>query len=168
MRGDRIIRPFLVALCDMKIFKAVLSLAALAAFAVSCGNPKDIDIVSYNVTNISVKGLRSAGADLVIEVENPSVRMKVHGIKGIVRQGDTPLATFVADDVVLAAHSTRKYVLPCVVSLDDSFSIMTVLGLLGDISSSDLKLDVSCECRAMGVRKKVERKGVSLSKLIKT
>lgn len=148
--------------------KILLPLLALSLAVVSCGDPHDVDIVSYSVANVSLKGLRSVGADLVLEIDNPSVRFKVHDIKGCLRQGDAVLVTFSAEDMVLDGHSRRKYVLPCVATLGESFSIIGVAGMLGNVKESDLKLDVSCECRAIGIRKKVERKGISVSKLIET
>lgn len=151
-----------------KSFKKILPLSLLLALVVSCGSPKDVDIVSYGIGGVSVKGLRSVAADLVLEIDNPSVRFHVKDVSGRIRQGDRVIATFVGDDMVLDARSTRKYVMPCVVTLEESLSIMGLVGMLGSMDADGLVLDVSCTCRAMGVRKKVERSGIAISKLIRT
>lgn len=150
-----------------RFFKNMFLATVVALAVVSCGSPKDISLQSYTVEDVSIKGMRSLGFDLALEIDNPSVKITASEIQGVVRQGPRDLITFEAEDITLSAKSTKTYVIPCVATLADGVSVMDIVSAAADRRTSDLKADISFVGKAAGIQKKVEFNDLSVAALIK-
>jgi len=148
------------------LLSAVAAVIALASLS-SCGDPHDIKLQSYNLASLTLNGLRGVDAVLALEIENPSVRIKVSDIGGELRKGDKVIARFNAEPFTLKARSTNTYSLPCTMTLDENVSLMDILSLVSKGVSDDLKVDISATGKHGPVRKTVERKDVPIKSFVK-
>lgn len=152
------------------LFKHLVSAFAVcfaaALLLCSCGDPHDIKLESYDITDISLNGLRGVNATLALEINNPSVKLKVSDIEGLVRRDGVVLANFAAEPFTIKRKSTRTYPLECMMNLDKDATLLDLLNTVKNFKTSDITVDISAVVSHGPVKKTVERQGVPIKKFL--
>ena len=147
----------------------VLRLSALFAalsLSASCGDPHDIKLESYDITSLALNGLRGVDASLALEINNPSVKLKVTDIEGRLCRDTTTIAYFSAEDFVLKRKCTEVYPINCTMNLDKGVTLLDVLNLVKNYKTSDILVDLSANVSHGPVKRSVVRNGIPVKKLI--
>lgn len=153
--------------CSVSHLPALLSaLVVLTVLPVSCGDPHDVSLESYDVTSLSLNGLRGVDAVLSLEINNPSVKMKVSNICGAVRRDSVTLASFAAEDFTLKPNCTEVYPLNCTMTLDKGVGLLDILNAVKNFKTSDITVDLSADVSHWPVKRNVVRSGIPVKKLL--
>lgn len=143
----------------MKKFIALLS--AFLCF-VSCTGYKDIKINSVQVEKVSLIGA-PLGASIALEVENPTVTLKITDVSGVVKVAGEEVLDFTLEPFTLKGHSTQVYHLDLSASLKSGFGIYNVLRIVQSSNPEDVKVDVSVTARdPLGIKHVKDKKDLSV------
>lgn len=124
----------------MKRVIAVLAFAAL--FLTSCASYKDIKVTSVEVVSLSPNGLKEVDALIRVGIDNPIISFAVKDVEGILRDGDTPVAYFITDQLTVDGKTTKVYDIPVKGRLSEDSNIMKLLEIATRRDFSSLKADV--------------------------
>lgn len=128
----------------MKALRHIGIFIAAALALCSCGlsKVKDIAITGVGVAYIVPTSARSADAKLLLGIDNPARSLAVHGVSGVIRYHNKPIAHFTTGPLELEGKTEQTYELPCSVVLDDGASLLEVLLIASKSSLEGLKADV--------------------------
>ncbi len=139
-------------------------IALLSAFLciVSCTGYKDIKINSVQLEKVSLIGA-PLGASIAIEIENPTVTLKITDISGVVKVAGEEAFDFTLEPFTLKGHSTQVYHLDISASLKSGFGIYSVLRIVQSSNPDDVKVDVSVTARdPLGIKHVKEKKDLQV------
>jgi hypothetical protein len=131
----------------MKIKSIVLALAALLAMA-GCADIKklkNLDIESVALENFKPKGLRGATLTLLVEVDNPGVRLSLSEISGEIEHSGKVLGKVAVDPFTLQGKTADSYRLDVELSLAQGVNILDLGVLLDKKSLDEMTIDVSAD-----------------------
>lgn len=127
----------------------IVLLAALSLIQ-SCSGIKDVRIVSCGVESVSLRGLRSVEANVMLGVDNPSVGMTLSDVRGTVRIGGDEVGTFTVDPVMLNRRSREEYPVTGVFTLSPSVQPLQLVPLLRNADLSKVTADISLKVKIKG------------------
>ncbi len=143
----------------MKKFIALLS--AFLCF-VSCTGYKDIKVNSMQLEKVSLIGA-PLGATVAVEIENPTVTLKITDISGVVKLSGEEALDFTLEPFTLKGHSTQVYHLDLSASLRSGFGLRSVMRIIQTSNPEDVKVDVSVTARdPLGIKHIKEKKDLSV------
>ena len=148
---------------------AIIS-AIFLLFAISGCNYKklkEIRATSWSLESVSLRGLRSLQANLALELENPSMKVTLKDIKGVIYYEGEPFINYTMDPLTLAAKCTQIYHCTCILELDQSKSLMDVLTTLPNLSTEKMTTDISARAKVKGISKSFAFKNVPVKRFMK-
>lgn len=136
----------------------------LSAFLciVSCTGYKDIKINSVQLEKVSLISA-PLGASVAIEIENPTVTLKITDISGVVKVAGEEAFDFSLEPFTLKGHSTQVYHLDISASLKSGFGIYSVMRIVQSSNPDDVKVDVKVTARdPLGIKHVKEKKDLTV------
>lgn len=152
----------------MKKLKRIASFVAIVAAVLmlgSCGKISDIRPTSFEIQSLRPNGFRAVDAIVTVGIHNPFMKFRVEDGTGVVYDKGMELCTL----NILPFEVEKKddvYSLDCTLKLSDDVSLLTVMSLATNYNPDDITIDASATVRAIGLNKKIVRKGIPLSKLM--
>ena len=114
-----------------------------------------------------MRGLRSLQANLALDLDNPSMKVTLKDIKGVIYYEGEPFVNYTMDPITLAAKSTQVYQCTCILELDQSKSILEVLATLPNLSTEKMTTDISAKAKVKGISKSFAFKNVPVKRFMK-
>ncbi|MDY6277708.1 MAG: LEA type 2 family protein [Bacteroidales bacterium] len=148
---------------------AILAALVLLLLASGCNYKKlkEIRATSWSLESVALRGLRSLQANLALELENPSMKVTLKDITGVLYYNGEPFIHYTMDPITLSAKSTKTYHCSCILELDPSKSIMDVLASLPGLSSENMTTDISAKAKVKGISKSFAFKSVPVKRFMK-
>ena len=128
---------------------------------------KEIRATSWSLESVSLRGLRSLQANLALELDNPSMKVTLKDIKGVIYYEGEPFVNYTMDPITLAAKSAQVYQCTCLLELDPSKSILDVLATLPNLSTEKMTTDISAKAKVKGISKSFAFKNVPVKRFMK-
>lgn len=128
---------------------------------------KEIRATSWSLESVSLRGLRSLQANLALELENPSMKVTLKDIKGVIYYEGEPFINYSMDPLTLAAKTTQTYHCTCILELDQSKSLMDVLATLPGLDTEKMTTDISAKAKVKGISKSFAFKNVPVKRFMK-
>ena len=152
-----------------KLISFLLAAILLMAAGSSCDikKLKQIKATGWTLESVSLHGLRSLKADLLLELENPAMKVTLTDIQGVIYYDGEPFVHYGIDPLTLDAKTTRPYSCSCVLVLDTSKSILDVLAILPKMSSDHITTDISAKAKVKGFSKKFSFQNVPIKRFLK-
>ena len=153
-------------------YKRVISIIffVMAIFAITGCNLKklkEIRATSWSLESVSLRGLRSLQADLALELENPSVKVTLTDITGILYHKGVPYINYRIDPITIDGKSTKTYNCSCILELDATKSILDVLAALPEFNPSEVTTDISAKAVVSGFKKSFAFNNVPVKRFLK-
>lgn len=145
-----------------------ITLVVMCLSVTSCGPlVKAPGIGAAQITNVTMNGLKSADAVLVVDVHNPNIfAIDVNEISGSIYVAGTKLASFKADPVKVRRRSDGTYSIPVSGMVCEGISSLQVLSLISKISMDDIVLDINASAKAGLMKKSYHLEKVKVKDLI--
>ncbi len=103
------------------------------------------------------------GATVAVEIENPTVTLKITDISGVVKLSGEEALDFTLEPFTLKGHSTQVYHLDLSASLRSGFGLRSVMRIIQTSNPEDVKVDVSVTARdPLGIKHVKEKKDLSV------
>lgn len=134
-----------------------------------CGKMDKIRLTSFELTDVTPRGLRGIKAGALIGVENPSATFTLNDIYGSIYYHGIHYVDFTADPVTVKKRSSGKYEVKVEARLADGISLLDALPLFRNadrIDPAEVTLDVNAWIRSRGVKMKVNLEQECLDKII--
>lgn len=145
--------------------RVIVFLALAALFLTSCASYKDIKVTSVEIVSLSPNGLREVDALLHVGIDNPILSFAVKDVEGVLRDGDTPVAYFVTDQLTVDGKTSKIYDIPVKGRLSESSNIMKLLEFAARRDFSNLKVDVQAHVSLRnGIGKTLNINDISITK----
>jgi len=124
-----------------KIAGILLRLAVLLPVIASASSCTLAKIRNLNLGSVGVKYLvpsstRSLSGILLLEVDNPSISFTISDVDGLIKCDGVPLVTVTAGELPVQRKSRQVYEIPCTVTLCEGVSILQLLRVVAQRSSS--------------------------------
>ena len=146
----------------------VLVLAAMLVMFTGCGKFKDIKVNSVKVEKVSPYGLRGLDVALDVEVDNPSVQIKLSDMEATVEYCGKVLGKMTVAPFTMKGRSVEKYDLQAKVILDEGVSLYDMLMLLDRNFIDNCLVDITLTGKLKGgLSKTIKKNDVPLKKLVK-
>lgn len=140
-------------------------LAIVAAFLciTSCACYKDIKINSVELEKVSIFGDPKLSGILAVEIDNPTMTLKVSDIIGVVKIAGVEAVHVTCEPFILEGRSCQVYLLNVSAKLESGFGISKIMKILQSGDLENITADVSVTVRdPLGIKHKRERKDISL------
>ena len=153
--------------------KRLISFIVAAVFIMAAGSScnvsklKQIRATGWTLESVSLHGLRSLNADLLLELDNPAMKVTLSNIHGVIYYDNEPFVHYDIDPLTLDAKCTKSYSCSCVLVLDTSKSILDVLSILPKMSSDHITTDISAKAKVKGFSKSFSFKNVPIKRFLK-
>ena len=145
----------------------VLVLAAMLVMFTGCGKFKDIKVNSVKVEKVSPYGLRGLDVALDVEVDNPSVQIKLSDMQADVEYCGKVLGKVTVDPFTMKGRSVETYHLKAKMILDEGLSFYDMLMLLDKNFMEKCLVDITVKGKLRGgLSKTVTKNDVPLKKLV--
>lgn len=150
-----------------KLKRIALFVAIVAAVLMlgSCGSISDIKPTSFEIKSLRPNGFRAVDAVVSVGIHNPFMKFNVEDGTGVVYDKGMELCSLTILPFEVA-KTDDVYSLDCTLKLSDDVSLLTIMSLVANYNPDDITIDVSATVRAIGINKKIVRKGLPLSKLM--
>lgn len=147
--------------------RIILIIATCLALLTGCHSFKDIKVNSFELTRVVPVGLSAIEAEVLVELDNPTVGFSVENAEGILKMNGTPCMTITADCVKIDRKSVKHYSIPLKGKLADGFNPFQLLNILGTRDLSVFSMDVKAHGKLKGgIGKDIEYKDIPLTSLI--
>ncbi len=117
--------------------------AVLAVTSVSCEKLfQKPSITSFDIGKVSLNGLKSLRAVVDLGLNNPNAfPLNMESIGGVLYIGDTPLLTFTADSIAVAAAQSKVYQIPINGTISDNVTLPLLLKFAANPNMDDLQIE---------------------------
>jgi len=134
----------------MKLRRLIISLMVIVMMVAGCGKAKEINLTSCSVESVSLNGLRSVDASLLLGVDNPSVQFTLEDIEGILYYKGKAYINYTADTLKVEAKSNKVYPLDCTATLAEGVYIPDLLKAVNEYELKDLTTDIKAKVKLRG------------------
>lgn len=150
----------------MKRIGLIILVAALACLT-SCNKVKDIKVNSAEVEALSPYGKRGAFAGLAVEIDNPTIQIKLSEMEAVVKCSGKILGKVTVDPFTLKPRTVETYHLKTTMSLDESLTLFDLAVFLDKDVLDKCTVDITAKGKIKGgLSKTITRKDIPLKKLI--
>ena len=120
------------------ILVRIMAVLVVLSSAASCtiAKIKDLSLGSVGVKYLVPSSARSLSGTLLLEVDNPSISFTITDIDGVIKCDGNPIVTVTAGEIPVQRKSVQVYEIPCTVTLCDGVSILQLLRIVAQRSST--------------------------------
>mgnify|MGYP001772723310 CR=1 FL=1 len=139
----------------------------LAAMLIACGCGKfnDIRITSAKLVSLTPSGLRAVDAVMEVGVDNPAMTFTVAYARGTVYYAGKPLMDYSAQPVTVKRRSSEVYEVNARGALAGGVSVLSILGMAGNIDIDRITVDISATLKAGGRKKDISMENVPVARI---
>ena len=148
----------------------ILTISAILALLLtaSCSKIKQIELKSWAVQEVSLKGSRGADATLLLEIDNPAMQFTLSDVEGVLYWQGNEYVRFSALPITVEGHKQAVYPLESEALLSPSVSMLQLIGLARKIDVTEVTSDVHVRVTLRsGVSKAFDLKGLEVGKMLK-
>lgn len=146
----------------------VLAVAVILITCTGCSSYRDIKINSAKVESLSPYGIRKADVDLAVEIDNPTVRVKLYDMEATLEHSGKVLGKITLDPFILKGRTVETYNLKGHMSLDKNLTLADLMVVLDKNFMDNCVVDFTVKGKVGGaLTKTVTRNDVPLKKLLK-
>ena len=145
----------------------VLAVVVMLATLTGCSSYRDIKINSVKVESLSPYGLRGAEVGLAVEIDNPTIQVKLSDIEATVEYSGKVLGNVTLDPFIMKGRTVETYHLKGKVNLDQNLTLADLMFVLNKDFVDNCLVDFNVKGKIRGgLSKTVKRNDVPLKKLI--
>ena len=137
----------------MKKIVGILFAAVLAALLTGCSNTgSKFTVTGGGVESVHLGSPITAVANLTFS--NPSYKVEVSNVSGVVRSGESPLLNVSADDFTIPARSETTVGIPVQASLAPCVGLLRIMSIMRGGDMDDLVVDLTFTASGfLGIKK---------------
>lgn len=145
----------------------ILTVVALLMCFTSCNKVRDIKINSAQVESLSPYGMRGADVGLAVEIDNPTIQIKLSEMEAVLKHSGKILGKVTVDPFTMKPRTVEMYHLQARMTLDESLTLFDLTMFLGEDVLEKCTVDITAKGKIKGgLSKTITRKDVPLKKLI--
>ncbi len=149
-------------------------IAVLAAVAVLCctgcaglKDIRDMNILSFNMKSLSLRGLEDISATLEATVDNPARNITVESLDGTAFRNGKTLGTFLVQPFTIPGRDTSEVEIDCRLAIDKDFPALELMGIASHFNADEFTVDITLKARiGKGACHKVSFKEIPLKYFI--
>lgn len=145
----------------------VLLVAAMLVSLTGCGSLKEIKVNSVNVEKVRPYGLRGVDVGLAVEIDNPSILIKLSDMEATVEYCGKVLGKVTVDPFTMKGRTVETYHLDSKVTLADNVSLYDMLMVLDKNFMEKCLVDITVKGKIRGgLSKTITKNDIPLKKLM--
>jgi hypothetical protein len=146
----------------------ILILTVMTVAFTGCGKLKDISVNSVKVEKVSPYGSRGLDVALAVEVDNPSVEIKLSDMLATLEHSGKVIGKVTVDPFTMEGRSVENYHLQARMILDEGVSLYDMLMLLDEEALDKCMIDITVKGKLKGgLSKTITKNDIPLKKLLK-
>lgn len=147
--------------------RIVLVLAVMLVALTGCNKFNQIKLNEASLEKLTPHGLRGVDIDMMIEVDNPAMQLKISDVEVFVKHSGKVLGKVTVDPFIMKARSVEQYELKARMVLDEKVTIYDVLMLLNNDFIAKCAVDMTAKGTLRGgLSKTIKKNDVPLKKLM--
>ena len=149
----------------MKKIVSILLAAVVAVMVNGCASENKFTITGGGVESVHLGPTITATANLTFS--NPSYKVKVSDVSGVVKNGEDALLNLTAEDFTIPARSTTTVPVPVEGSLAPGVGLLKIMSLVSGSNFEGLTADLTFTATGLlGIKKTQTIEGIPLKELM--